>query len=307
MPGKPDIALASMGIYVFETKFLIEALKRDAAEPGSNRDFGKDIIPELVKHGKAVAHHFSQSCVRSSNENEAYWRDVGTVDAYWEANIDLTAIVPSLDLFDQDWPIWTYGEITPPAKFVHDADGRRGVADLVAGVGRLRRLGRRHPQLAALHRRAGEFLHPCRSHRDPALCPTSDAARGCATASSIAGVQIPDGLVVGEDIATRRAAVPPHRPGHLPHHPAHDRPAERLGPSHVPHRPVAARDRFPCRPRRRGRRIDDQPADRGPVGRLRDPPLVKTGDMADVVGALPAGPAARRRLGQDAGARLRAK
>ena len=110
MPGKPDVALASMGIYVFETKFLIDALKRDAANPNSARDFGKDIIPEIVAAGKAVAHHFSQSCVRSSNESEAYWRDVGTVDAYWEANIDLTDIVPGLDLYDQEWPIWTYSE-----------------------------------------------------------------------------------------------------------------------------------------------------------------------------------------------------
>ena len=135
MPGKPDISLASMGIYVFETKFLIEHLKRDAADPNSSRDFGKDIIPYIVRHGKAVAHHFSRSCVRSSSETGAYWRDVGTVDAYWSANIDLTDVVPELDLYDRDWPIWTFGEITPPAKFVHDVDGRRGaaVSSLVSG------------------------------------------------------------------------------------------------------------------------------------------------------------------------------
>ena len=97
MPGKPDIALASMGIYVFHTKFLFEQLRRDAADPNSSRDFGKDIIPYIVKHGKAVAHRFARSCVRSTAENEAYWRDVGTVDAYWEANIDLTDIVPELE------------------------------------------------------------------------------------------------------------------------------------------------------------------------------------------------------------------
>ena len=135
MPGRTDVSLCSMGIYVFETKFLIEELKRDAADPNSSHDFGKDIIPHIVKHGGAVAHHFSKSCVVSSQESKVYWRDVGTVDAYWQGNIDLTDIVPDLDLYDRDWPIWTYGEITPPAKFVHDVDGRRGssVSSLVSG------------------------------------------------------------------------------------------------------------------------------------------------------------------------------
>src|ERR671916_1696526 len=128
MPDKPDMALASMGIYVFSTRFLFDQLRRDAATPGSNRDFGKDIIPHLVEHGKAVAHRFTNSCVRSGAEAggsdaEAYWRDVGTVDAYWEANIDLTAIVPSLDLYDHDWPISAFTETWPPAKFVHDQEG----------------------------------------------------------------------------------------------------------------------------------------------------------------------------------------
>ena len=101
----------------------------------SSHDFGKDIIPYVVKNGKAVAHRFTTSCVRSDNETEAYWRDVGTVDAYWEANIDLTDVMPALDLYDHNWPIWTYAEITPPAKFVHDEDGRRGLAvsSLVSG------------------------------------------------------------------------------------------------------------------------------------------------------------------------------
>ncbi len=135
MPDKPDMALASMGIYVFRTKFLMDQLRRDAAQAGSSRDFGKDIIPYIVEHGKAVAHRFTQSCVRSTFEGKSYWRDVGTVDAYWEANIDLTDITPELDIYDRDWPIWTYAEIKPPAKFVHDQDGRRGTAisSLVAG------------------------------------------------------------------------------------------------------------------------------------------------------------------------------
>ena len=135
MPGNPEMALASMGIYVFSMKFLEQELIRDANDPHSSRDFGKDIIPHIVKNGKAVAHRFTSSCVRSSQEQDAYWRDVGTIDAYWEANIDLTDVVPALDLYDRDWPIWTFSEITPPAKFVHDIDGRRGqaVSSLVSG------------------------------------------------------------------------------------------------------------------------------------------------------------------------------
>ncbi len=109
MPDKPEMALASMGIYVFQTRFLIEELARDAADPTSERDFGKNIIPYLVQHGKAVAHRFPTSCVRSGGEfsDEPYWRDVGTIDAYWQANIDLTDFTPALDLYDRDWPIWT--------------------------------------------------------------------------------------------------------------------------------------------------------------------------------------------------------
>src|SRR5579872_6077366 len=135
MPGKPDVALASMGIYVFETNFLFDVLRADAADANSSHDFGKDIVPSLVKGGKAVAHHFAGSCVRSTAEAQPYWRDVGTVDAYFAANIDLTDVVPDLDLYDRDWPIWTYAEMTAPAKFVHDEDGRRGAAisSLIAG------------------------------------------------------------------------------------------------------------------------------------------------------------------------------
>ncbi|KQV33686.1 MULTISPECIES: glucose-1-phosphate adenylyltransferase [unclassified Rhizobium] len=135
IPGNPEMALASMGIYVFRTKFLMDLLRRDAADPSSSRDFGKDIIPYVVQHGKAQAHRFTASCVRSNLEREPYWRDVGTIDAYWQANIDLTDVVPELDLYDKSWPIWTYAEITPPAKFVHDDEDRRGsaISSLVSG------------------------------------------------------------------------------------------------------------------------------------------------------------------------------
>jgi glucose-1-phosphate adenylyltransferase len=135
IPAQPELALASMGIYVFETKYLIELLKEDAVDPKSAHDFGGDIIPKIVAKGRAQAHRFPRSCVRSPSEHGSYWRDVGTVDAYWQANIDLTHTVPELDLYDTDWPIWTYAEVKPPAKFVHNVDGRRGyaVTSLVAG------------------------------------------------------------------------------------------------------------------------------------------------------------------------------
>ncbi|WP_316859525.1 glucose-1-phosphate adenylyltransferase [uncultured Cohaesibacter sp.] len=135
MPNDPTRALASMGIYVFEAALLYELLREEEANPDTHHDFGKDIIPKLVKQGKAVAHPFSRSCVRTGLEQKPYWRDVGTIDAFWEANIDLTDFIPELDIFDRDWPIWTYQELTPPAKFIHDEEGRRGqaVSSMVSG------------------------------------------------------------------------------------------------------------------------------------------------------------------------------
>ncbi len=135
MPDRPDMALASMGIYVFDTDRLLDILRRDQADPDSEHDFGKDIIPWLVRHAKAVAHKFSDSCVMTGTEQAPYWRDVGTIDAFHSANIDLTDFVPELDIYSENWPIWTYAELTPPAKFVHDEDGRRGMAisSLVSG------------------------------------------------------------------------------------------------------------------------------------------------------------------------------
>ena len=128
IPGQPDRVLASMGIYVFNASFLYEQLFRDAEDRSSSHDFGKDIIPRLVKEGSAVyAHRFSESCVNMV-EGVPYWRDVGTIDAYWEANIALTKVTPDLNLYDKDWPIWTHQEQLPPAKFVFDDDDGRGMA-----------------------------------------------------------------------------------------------------------------------------------------------------------------------------------
>ena len=198
IPDRPDTALASMGIYVFETRFLMEQLRRDALTEGSNRDFGKDIIPYIVKNGTAWAHRFTRSCVRSSNEDVAYWRDVGTVDAYWKANIDLTDVTPQLDLYDRDWPIWTYAEITPPAKFVHDVDGRRGsaVSSLVSGECIV--------SGGALNRTllfTGARVHAYSELHEAVVLPYCTIGRGARLSKVVVdrGVNIPDGLVVGED------------------------------------------------------------------------------------------------------------
>jgi glucose-1-phosphate adenylyltransferase len=133
IPGRPDRSLASMGIYVFNAEFLYEQLIRDASQPGSSHDFGKDIIPHLVPRYRVYAHSFSESCVDAGDlvgekRREPYWRDVGTIDAYWEANIELTKVTPELNLYDEDWPIWTHQEQLPPAKFVFDDENRRGMA-----------------------------------------------------------------------------------------------------------------------------------------------------------------------------------
>ena len=198
MPGRPDVALASMGIYVFNTCLLVEELRRDAADPNSARDFGKDIIPYLVKHGRAVAHRFSDSCVRAPEEREAYWRDVGTVDAYWEANIDLTDIVPKLDLYDHSWPLWTYSEVTPPAKFVHDAEGRRGeaISSLISGDCIISGASIRNSLVFT-----GVRAHSFACLEQAVVLPRCHISRNARLTKVVvdAGVHIPDGLVVGED------------------------------------------------------------------------------------------------------------
>jgi glucose-1-phosphate adenylyltransferase len=198
IPGQPDRCLASMGIYVFETKFLFDLLRSDADDPDSTHDFGKDLIPYIVKNGKAVAHPFSASCVRSGNEQAPYWRDVGTVDAYWSANIDLTDIEPELDLFDREWPIWTYAELTPPAKFVHDVDGRRGqaISSLVSGGCIVSGASLRRSLLFSRVR-----VNSYASVEMAVILPEVDVGRGARLTNVVVdhGVRIPEGLVIGED------------------------------------------------------------------------------------------------------------
>jgi glucose-1-phosphate adenylyltransferase len=123
MPGKPDTALASMGIYVFSTGFLYDTLIADAHNDTSSHDFGKSIIPQAIHNSVAIAYPY-----RNDNGETAYWRDVGTIDAYWKANMELCSVKPELNLYAKDWPIWTYQGQLPPAKFVFDDEGKRGVA-----------------------------------------------------------------------------------------------------------------------------------------------------------------------------------
>ncbi|MBL8574744.1 MAG: glucose-1-phosphate adenylyltransferase [Hyphomicrobiaceae bacterium] len=198
MPDNPDMSLASMGIYVFETKFLLDLLRQDAEDKNSTHDFGKDLIPYIVANGKAQAHRFTKSCVRSDAERQAYWRDVGTVDAYWEANVDLTDVVPELDLFDRAWPIWTYSEITPPAKFVHDEDGRRGMAisSLVSGACIVSGAALRRSLLFT-----GVRVNSFSALNEAVVLPYVEIGRQCRLTKVVIdrGVEIPEGLVVGED------------------------------------------------------------------------------------------------------------
>ncbi|MEM9970304.1 MAG: glucose-1-phosphate adenylyltransferase [Pseudomonadota bacterium] len=197
IPGDEKNALASMGIYVFKWSYLRELLLRDAEDADSTHDFGGDIIPHIVQSGKAVAHRFDTSCVRA-DDKPAYWRDVGTVDAFWRANIDLTDFNPDLDMWDQDWPIWTYSVTTPPAKFIHDQDDRRGsaVSSLVSGGCIISGTEIRNSLLfTQVHTNSYAVLDHV------VALPYVDVARSARLRNCVIdrGVRIPQGLVVGED------------------------------------------------------------------------------------------------------------
>jgi len=198
IPGQPGWSLASMGIYVFDTEFLFGLLREDAADPNSTHDFGNDIIPKLVKGGKAVAHRFTESCVRAADEIAEYWRDVGTLDAYFDANIDLTDTVPALNMYDRDWRIWTDSVVAAPAKFVHDEDGRRGQA--IASL-----ISQDCIVSGAVARRSllftGAKMGSWSSVNEGVILPYCNIGRGARLSRVIidSGVRIPEGLVVGED------------------------------------------------------------------------------------------------------------
>ena len=135
IPGQPDKAMASMGVYIFTADYLFQLLEEDMASEESSHDFGKDLIPKITRQGVAWAHPFGLSCVTSNNELPPYWRDVGTIDAYWRANLDLASVTPELDMYDTNWPIRTHMEPLPPAKFVQDRSGSHGMTmnSLVSG------------------------------------------------------------------------------------------------------------------------------------------------------------------------------
>ena len=198
IPGKPGMSLASMGIYVFNSKFLFEQLIRDADDKRSGHDFGKDLIPHMIKKYHVFAQSFEQSCVGMGDDNVPYWRDVGTIDSYWEANMELTKVVPDLNMYDQDWPIWTHQEQLPPAKFVFDEDGRRGMAidSLVSGGCIVSGSVVRRSLLFSDVRVNGYC-----TIEDSVLLPNVDVCRDVTLKRVIVdkNCKIPDGLVVGVD------------------------------------------------------------------------------------------------------------
>ena len=198
MPGSSDTALCSMGIYMFNAERLYELLIDDATHPASSHDFGKDVIPRAIARGDRVfAHDLRQSAVIGEAAG-AYWRDVGTVDAYWVANMDLTQLTPDLNLYDRTWPIWTAQEQLPPAKFVHDEDGRRGTAidSLVAGGCIVSGATVRRSLLFS-----NVHVHSYCTVEDSVVLPNVDVARGVVLRRAVIDKQcrLPPGLTVGVD------------------------------------------------------------------------------------------------------------
>ncbi|MBV8365369.1 MAG: glucose-1-phosphate adenylyltransferase, partial [Candidatus Eremiobacteraeota bacterium] len=197
LAGAPGRTLASMGIYVFGADFLYEALARTLS-PDTTHDFGRDLIPALVQSDKVVAHRFAESAVGTRPGQPPYWRDVGTVDAYWEANMDLVSVLPDLNLYDSSWPIWTYQEQVPPAKFVLDQDGRRGMAtdSLVAGGTIVSGSTiRRSLLFTTVHTRSYSEIE------DSVILPNVTIGRHCRLRRAIVDklCDIPEGTIVGED------------------------------------------------------------------------------------------------------------
>jgi glucose-1-phosphate adenylyltransferase len=197
MPGDPSRSLASMGIYIFNARYLYRELERDIADPNSSHDFGKDIIPHAVSLGQAAAHPFELSAVGTRMNEEPYWRDVGTIDAYWDANIDLTATDPLLNLYDTRWPIWTYQPQLPPAKFVHNEDDRRGKAieSLVSGGCIVSGAVFRSVLFSSVR------VHSYAQVNWAVLLPGVQVGRGVRLTRVVVdrGCEIPDAMVIGED------------------------------------------------------------------------------------------------------------
>ena len=198
MPGNEAVSLASMGIYIFNSKYLYELLEEDIANPQSSHDFGKDVIPRVVRQGRAIAHPFSMSCVSSTPDAIPYWRDVGTIDAFWSANLDLASVTPELDIYDTSWPIWTSQRQLPPAKFVQDADGKHGQAinTMVSGGCIVSGSVVSNSVLFSSVR-----VHSYCVIDQAVLLPEVTIGRGCRLSKVVVdrGCKLPDFLVIGED------------------------------------------------------------------------------------------------------------
>jgi glucose-1-phosphate adenylyltransferase len=198
MPGNPDVSLASMGIYVFTADYLYRLLEDDANDPNSEHDFGKNLIPRAVSEQQALAHPFSMSAVAEPPYSRAYWRDVGTVDAYWAANLDLATTTPELNMYDKDWPIWTYQEQLPPAKFVHEEEGRTGQAinSLVSGGCIVSGATVRNSVLFS-----NVLVRSYSEINEAVVLPDVQIGRGCRLSKVVIDrrCKVPDGLVIGED------------------------------------------------------------------------------------------------------------
>jgi glucose-1-phosphate adenylyltransferase len=196
MPGRTDTALASMGIYIFSASFLFEQLIKDADNANSSRDFGKDIIPSVINSYKVSAYPF----LDIQSGQQSYWRDVGNLDAYWSANMELIGVNPDLNLYDSTWPIWTYQAQTPPAKFVFDDDDRRGQAvdSMVSGGCIISGAKVRHSLLFS-NVRVNSFT----TLQDAVVLPEANIARNCRITKAIIekGCNIPEGTIIGEDRA----------------------------------------------------------------------------------------------------------
>jgi glucose-1-phosphate adenylyltransferase len=200
MPGKPDIALASMGIYVFSAKYLFQLLEENIAASNTDHDFGKDIIPRVVTSGRAIAHPFGMSCVTSDSDPNApaYWRDVGTVDAYWAANLDHASTIPELDLYDRKWPIWTNQEQLPPGKFVRDLNGQQGAITNLLVCGGCVISG---SQVSKSVFSSAVRVHSFCNINDAVLLPQVTIGPSCRLQRVVIdrGCTVPEGLVIGED------------------------------------------------------------------------------------------------------------
>ncbi|MCG7974164.1 MAG: glucose-1-phosphate adenylyltransferase [Candidatus Thiodiazotropha taylori] len=194
IPGHDNLALASMGIYVFNRKFLFEQLIRDADTPQSSHDFGKDIIPGVIEKYRVLAYPFTDS----SSGKQAYWRDVGTIDAFWTANLELIGVTPPLNLYDRSWPIWTYQEQLPPAKFVFDDEERRGMAvDSMVSGGCVISGAKVTNSLLFSNVRVNSYS----SVNQTVVLPDVNIGRNCRINKAVIdrGCDIPEGTIIGED------------------------------------------------------------------------------------------------------------